>query len=79
MIGNKHLLSNILPYSLDYVTFGDGSKGSVLGLGYLNIQGFPKLRDVQLVDGLKANMISINQSCNQAPFVKIHKKKVHCL
>ena len=31
MAGNKWLLSNILPFSLDSVTFRDGAKGSVLG------------------------------------------------
>ena len=58
---NKRLLSNILPSSLDYVTFGDGAKESVLGSGSLNVPDFPKLKDVLLVDGFKANMISISQ------------------
>ena len=46
MIGNKCLLTNILPFSLDFVTFGDDAKRSVLGSGSLNILGMPKLRDV---------------------------------
>ena len=59
MTGNKWLLSNILPSSLDSITFGDGVKGSVLGSGSLNVPGFPKLRDV-LVNELKANLINIS-------------------
>ena len=61
MTGNKWLLSNILPSSLDFVTFGDDAKGSVLGSGSLNIPRFPKLMDVLLVDGLKANLIRISE------------------
>ena len=64
MTGNKWLLSHVLPSNLDFVTFGDGVKGSVLGSGSLNVPGLPKLRDVLLVDGLKANLISINQLCD---------------
>ena len=60
MTGNKQLLSNILPSSLDLVTFIDGSKASILRLGSLNVLGLPKLRDVLLIDGLKANLISIS-------------------
>ena len=59
MTGNKWLLFNVLPSSLDSVTFRDGAKGSVLGLGSLNAPGLPKLRDV-LFDGLKANFINIS-------------------
>ena len=60
MTGNKRLLSNVLPSSLDSVTFRDSSKGSILRLGSLNVLGLPKLRDVLLIDGLKANLISIS-------------------
>ena len=75
MTGNKWLLSNVLPFSLDFVTFGDGAKGSVLGLGSFNVHGLPKLKDVLRVDGLKANLISISQLCDQDLFVKYTKDK----
>ena len=61
MIGNKWLLSDVQLSSLDSVTFRGGTKGSVLGSGSLNVPGLPKLRDVILVNGLKANLISISQ------------------
>ena len=69
------LLSNVLPSILDFVTFGDGAKGSVMWIGSFSVLGFPKLRDVLLIDGLKANLISINQLCNQDLFVKFPKDK----
>ena len=75
MTGNKWLLSNVLPFSLDFVTFGDGAKGSVLGLESFNVSGLPKLKDVLLVDGLKANLISISQLCDQDLFAKYTKDK----
>ena len=70
MATNKHLLINVRPSSLNSITFGDDAKGSNLGLGSLNIPGLSKLRDVPLVGGLKANLISINQLCDQDLFVK---------
>ena len=60
---------------MDSETFGDNVKGSVLGLGSLNVLGLPKLRDVLFVGGLKANLISINQLCDQDLFVKFTKDK----
>ena len=65
MNGYMLLLSNILPSSMNLVTFGSITKGSVLGSGSLNVPGLPKLRDLYLVDRLKANLISISQLCDK--------------
>ena len=70
MTANKHLLIKVRPSGLNSITFGDDAKGSNLGSGSPNIPGLLKLRDVLLVDGLKANLISINQLCDQDLFVK---------
>ena len=75
MTGYKWLLSNVLPSSLDLVTFGDNAKGSVLGLGYLNVLGLPKLRYVLLVNGLKSNLINIIELCDQHLFMRFTKQK----
>ena len=75
MTWNKRLLSNILPSSLNFVTFRDGAKGSVLGSGSLNVPGLQKLKDVLLIDRLKANFISISQLCDLDLFVKFTKDK----
>ena len=77
MTGEKWLQSNFLPSSLDSVTFGDDVKGSVQGLGSLNVPGLPKLRDFLLVDGLKANLINISQLSDKDLFVKL--KKDNCI
>ena len=70
MTVNKHFLINIRPSSLNSTTFGDNAKSSNLGSGSPNIPELFKLRDVLLVDGLKVNLISINQLCDQDLFVK---------
>jgi hypothetical protein len=36
-----------------------------MGIGKLQYSGLPKLDDVLLVKGLKANLISISQLCDQ--------------
>ena len=73
MIGNKWLLSYVLPYSLDSVSFRDGAKGSVLGLKSLNVLDLPKLKNLLLVNGLKDNLISISLLCDQDLFVRFTK------
>ena len=75
MTGNKWLLSNNLPSSLEFVTFWDGAKRSVLESGPLNVLCLPKLRDVLLVVELKTNLIDISQLCDQDLFVKFTKDK----
>jgi len=57
------------------VTFGDGVKGRVLRKGVLDVDGFPRLKNVLLVEGLKANLISISQLCDQDLHVKFSKNK----
>ena len=75
MMGNKCLLTNILLSSLNYITFEDSAKGSVLRSRSLNVLGMPKLRDVLLVEELKANLITISQLYDQDIFVKFTKDK----
>ncbi|XP_019194729.1 PREDICTED: uncharacterized protein LOC109188527 [Ipomoea nil] len=64
MTGNTKFLSDINT-SNGEVTFGDGVKGQVTGVGTLNVAGLPKLKKVLLVNGLHANLISISQLCDQ--------------
>ena len=64
MFENPEIFSNLTPFSGDQVTFGDNSKGKVLGEG--NIGGFHSqfVKDVYLVDCLKYNLLSISQLCD---------------
>ena len=64
MIGNRNILVNYRPLSKGSVTFSDGVTTRVLGRETLNIDGFPRFKNVLHVDGLKANLISISQICD---------------
>jgi len=63
MIGKISHIENIRPFEKGYVTFGDGGKGKIRGIG--NSNGLPKLKTVFLVEGLFTNLISITQLCDQ--------------
>ncbi|KAG9458411.1 hypothetical protein H6P81_002919 [Aristolochia fimbriata] len=64
MAGSTKFLTNLHKESGGQVTFVDGAKGFVIGKGDLNVKGLPKLKNVLLVDGMKANLISISQLCD---------------
>ncbi|XP_019188855.1 PREDICTED: uncharacterized protein LOC109183091 [Ipomoea nil] len=64
MTGDAKYLNNVKG-STGEVTFGDGVKGKITGIGTLNVTGLPKLQQVLLVEGLHANLISISQLCDQ--------------
>ena len=64
MIGNKGLFKTLFEGKIGTVTFGDGSKSVIKGIGTIDIPGLPVFEDVWYVDGLKANLLSINQICD---------------
>ena len=47
------------------VTFGDDSKGTIIGIGNIKIGASPLIENVVLVDGLKHNLLSISQLCDR--------------
>ena len=60
MIGNKGLFKTLFEGKIGTVTFGDGSKYVIRGIGIVDIPGLPVFEDIWYVDGLKANLLSIN-------------------
>ena len=64
MIGNKGLFKTLFEGKIGTVTFGDGSKFVIRGIGTVDIPGLSVFEDVWYVDGLKANLLSISQSCD---------------
>ena len=77
MTGSKNLLINLQPHAISYVTFGDGEKGEIKGIGKLNCPGVPNLDNVLLVKGLTANLINISQLCDQG--LNVNFTKTECL
>ena len=74
MTCNKEFMKNLHPCNLEYVTFGDGAKGTMIGISLLKVLGVPKLENV-LMNGLKVNLISISQLCDHNLFVQFTIKK----
>ena len=64
MTRSKGLFKTLFEGKIDTVTFGDGSKFMIRGIGTVNILGLPVFEDVWYVDGLKANLLSISQICD---------------
>jgi len=73
MIGVVKFLKNGRPYAKSYVTFGDGAKGKIVGIGNLVSEGSPRLDNVLVVKGLAENLISISQLCDQGLSVNFSK------
>ncbi|CAM8880343.1 unnamed protein product [Rhodiola kirilowii] len=70
MTGNPQYLINVKPIrKRQFVTFGDGGKGQVIGCGTLKVPDLPELKDVLLVDRLKVNLISISRLCDEGQSV----------
>ena len=55
---NKALFKTLFEGKIGTVTFGDGSKSMIRGIGIVDIPGLPIFEDVWYVDGLKANLLN---------------------
>ena len=64
MTGNKGLFKTFFEGKIGTVNFGDGSKSMIRGIGTADIPGLSVFEDVWYVDGLKANLLSISQICD---------------
>ena len=64
MTGNKGLFKTLFEGKIGTVTFGDGSKSVIRGIGTVDILGLPVFEDVWYIDGLKANLLNISQICD---------------
>ena len=57
------------------VTFGDRSKSQIKGKGIISLPGLPEIANVLYVEGLKMNLLSISQICDQDFMVLFSKGK----
>ena len=74
MTGDKSLFKLLKEKVGDYVTFGDGSHAQVLGKGTIEILRLPLLKDILYIKGLKANLLSIIQICDEDFLIQFSKK-----
>ena len=61
MTGNKTLFKTLFEGKIGTVTFGDGSRSVIYGIGIVDIPGLPIFEEVWYVDGFRANLLSISQ------------------
>ena len=64
MIGNKGLFKTFFEGKIGTLTFGDGRKFVIRGIGIVDIPGLPVFEVVWYVYGLKENLLSISQICD---------------
>ena len=64
MTGNKALFKTFFEGKIGTVTFGDGSKSVIRGIGIVDIPRLPVFEDVWYIDRLKANLLNISQICD---------------
>ena len=59
------------------VTFGDGSKSQIKGKGIISLPRLQDIANVLYVEGLRVNLLSISQICDQDFMVLFSKGKFH--
>ena len=74
MTRNKSLFKTLKEKEDGFVTFGNGSHSQVLGKGTVDILGLPLLTDVLYIKGLKVNLLSITQICDEDFLAQFSKK-----
>ncbi|KAA0037651.1 gag-pol polyprotein [Cucumis melo var. makuwa] len=65
MTGNRSFFTELEECASGHVTFGDGAKGKIIAKGNIDKSNLPCLNEVRYVDGVKANLISVSQLCDQ--------------
>lgn len=63
MTGTQELLSSYIKQEGSSVAFGGNQKGKIKGYGMI-VKGEVKMNQVSFVDGLKHNLISVSQLCD---------------
>jgi hypothetical protein len=75
MTSDKALLKDIQMGKGGRISFRDGSQAKVIGNGQIGIPGIDVSQKALYVEGLKANLLSISQLCNDDLVVQFSKKE----
>ena len=75
MIGDRSLFKVFKSKKGSNVTFGDRSKSQIKGKGIISLPGLPDIANVLYVEGLKVNLLSRSQICDQDFMVLFSKGK----
>ena len=75
MTGDRSLFKVFESKKGGNVTFGNGSKSQIKGKGIISLPGLPDIANVLYVEGLRVNLLSISQICDQDFMVLFSKGK----
>ena len=75
MTGDRSLFKVFESKKGGNVTFGNGSKSQIKGKGIISLPGLPDIANVLYVKGLRVNLLSISQICDQDFMVLFCKGK----
>jgi hypothetical protein len=75
MTGDKTLLKEVQMGKGGQITYGDGSQSKVIGKWIIDIPGLETSQEALYVEGLKANLLSISQFCDNDLVVQFSKKE----
>ena len=75
MTGDRFLFKVFESKKGGNVTFGDESKSQIKGKGIISLPRLPNIANVLYVEGLKVNLLSISQICDQDFMVLFSKRK----
>jgi hypothetical protein len=75
MIGDKTLLKEVQMGEGGRITYGDESQSRVIGKGIIDIPGLGTSQEALYVEGLKENLLSISQFCDNDLVVQFSKKE----
>ena len=77
MTGDESKFAFLTKRKGGYITFGDNSKGKIIGQGNIGNGTSSLIESVLLVDGLKHNLLSISQLCDKG--FKVIFEASHCI
>ena len=75
MTGDRSLFKVFESKKDGNVTFGDGTKSQIQGKGIISLPGLPNIANVLYVEGLRVNLLSISQICDEDFMVLFSKGK----
>ena len=78
MTGNHTLFKTFESKKDGNVTFGDGSKSQIKGKGIISLLGLKDIANVLYVEGLRVNLLSMSQICDQDFMVPFLKENIWC-
>jgi len=75
MTGSKNQFLSLEDLKRGNVSFGNGKKGKIIGVGKVGKTNSHSIENVYLIDGLKYSLISVSQLCDRCNLVAFTSTK----